>query len=424
MMGAVTAMTERLLRRRGKVEPTLAAYTASGGLRGLARARDIGPEAVTRLLSEAGLVGRGGAAFPTGRKWEGVRKAKNPVRYVVLNADESEPGTFKDRVLIESDPFLVLEGLLIAAFTVAASRVYIYIRGEYRRQAAILAQAVDELRRAGYLQGIGSTLADLPVEIRHGGGSYVSGEETAMFNSLEGYRGEPRSKPPFPSDAGLFQKPTLINNVETMANVPDIVAEGAAWYRSAGTEASPGTKIFAVSGHVERPGAYELPFGTSLGELLSLAGGPRQGESLGAVLLGGAAGTFLFPRDLGLPLSYEAARLRGATLGSGALIAFNAETDLWHIAERLAGFFARESCGQCVPCRAGTRRQHEIVAQIAQGRGGTGGRGGAEERALLLELGQVMADASICGLGQAAGVAVRSLLEAEAANSAAASREG
>ncbi|MHB9146719.1 MAG: complex I 51 kDa subunit family protein [Symbiobacteriia bacterium] len=446
--------TERLLRRRDRVESTLAAYVASGGMKGLARAREVGTQGVTRLLSEAGLVGRGGAGFPTGRKWEGVRTAKDPVRYVVLNADESEPGTFKDRVLIESDPFLVLEGLLIAAFTVNATRAYIFIRGEYRRQAAILAQAAGELRQAGYLDGLGAVsggfgwsggaTAPLTIEIRRGAGAYVTGEETAMFNAIEGYRSQPRSKPPFPNEAGLFGKPTLINNVETIANVPDIVAEGEAWYRSLGTAASPGTKIFTVSGHVGRPGAYELPFGTPLSELLRLAGAPAGGDGLGAVLLGGAAGAFVFPADFDLPLSYEAARERGITLGSGAVMAFDTETDLWDVAERLADFFAHESCGQCVPCRIGTKRQQEIVAKLAAGRGSMGGgpagrgggpggdhgRGGgpgrsdAEARALLLELGQVMGDASICGLGQAAGIAIRSLIEHEAASPAAATREG
>lgn len=394
-----------LLRRQAAPARNLQDYVASGGLAGLRKARAIGAEATVRTVTESGLVGRGGAGFPTGRKWESVRTAADPERYFVLNADESEPGTFKDRVMIETDPFLVLEGVLIACYAISATRAYIYVRGEYLEAAELLQNCARELAAAGHLDGIGPTGQTLTIEIRRGGGAYICGEETALFRSIEGYRGEPMSKPPFPTVAGLFRKPTAINNVETIANVPDIVARGSEWLRSLGTERSPGVKLFAVSGHVARPGVYELPFGVPLRELLQLAGAE---EDLQAVLLGGAAGTFVFPGDFDMPLSYEGAQQRTATLGSGALIAFDHETSLWQVAERLGSFFAHESCGQCVPCRVGTRRQHEMLEGLAQGRGGDA------ERGLLLRLSQVMTDASICGLGQTASTAVRSLIEAEA----------
>ncbi len=394
-----------LLRRREAPANDLKAYLAGGGLEGLRRARAIGREATVAAVAESGLVGRGGAGFPTGRKWDSVRTAADPERYFVLNADESEPGTFKDRVMIETDPFLVLEGVLIASYAIAATRAYIYVRGEYRQAAELLARCGSELAAAGELDGIGPDGQSLAIEIRQGGGAYICGEETALFRSIEGYRGEPMSKPPFPTVAGLFRRPTAINNVETIANVPDIVARGGAWLRSLGTERSPGVKLFSVSGHVARPGVYELPFGVPLSELLDLAGA---GPGLQAVLLGGAAGTFVFPGDFDMPLSYEGAQARSATLGSGALIAFDRETNLWRVAERLGSFFAHESCGQCVPCRVGTRRQHEMLETIANG------GGGGSERELLLRLSQVMTDASICGLGQTASTAVRSLIDAEA----------
>ncbi len=395
-----------LLRRRGAEQRNLKAYVASGGLAALAKARAIGPEETVRILTDSGLVGRGGAAFPAGRKWESVRTAKDPIRYVVLNTDESEPGTFKDRVMIESDPFMVLEGLLIACYAVSATGAYIYVRGEYGRVADLLQQSLRELQQAGHLEGIEPQGRPLRVEIRRGGGAYICGEETALFRSIEGYRGEPMAKPPFPTVAGLFRKPTVVNNVETIANVPDIIAFGAKALRSRGTERSPGTKLFSVSGHVARPDTYEVPFGTPLSELLQMAGGEAD---LQAVLMGGAAGTFVFPKDFDLALSYEGVAERHTTLGSGAVIAFNRQTNLWQVAERLGRFFAHESCGQCVPCRVGTRRQHEMLATLAAG------RGQGDERGLLLRLSQVMTDASICGLGQTAATAVRSLMDAESA---------
>ncbi len=396
-----------LLRRRGKVAPQLADYIASGGMEGLRRARQMGPEAVCSVVTDSGLNGRGGAAFPTGRKWDAVRTQPEPVHYVVLNSDESEPGTFKDRALLDIDPFMVLEGLLIAAYATGSERIFLYVRGEYGPQSKLLWSCVEELAAAGHLRGIGPGGGDVAIEMRRGGGAYICGEETALFRSIEGYRGEPMSKPPFPTVQGLFRKPTVINNVETVANVPDILVHGADWYKSRGTARSTGTKLYSISGDVARPDVYELPFGAKLQDLLDLAGAGN-GKPLEAVLMGGAAGTFVFPKDFDLELSYEGVAARGTTLGSGAVIAFAAGTNLWQVAERLGRFFAHESCGQCVPCRVGTQRQYEILHELATG------VGGARERALLRSLSQVMTDASICGLGQTASTAVRSLLDAEA----------
>jgi len=398
------AMSEHvLLRRRSAPVHTLEEYRASGGLAALGWARVNGREEVVRLISESRLVGRGGAGFPTGRKWEAVRWAEDPVRYAVLNADESEPGTFKDRLLMETDPHMVIEGLLIGSFVVSATRAYVYVRGEYAEAARSMAEAIRQFAAGGYLDGIRPDGGPLEVEIRRGGGAYVCGEETALLRSIEGFRGEPQPKPPFPTEAGLFGKPTLINNVETLANIADIVARGASWPDGLGTAESPGTKLFSVSGHVERPDVYEVPFGTPLRDLLDEAGAPAH---VRAVLLGGAAGTFVFPKDFELPLSYEAVRASGATLGSGSIMVFDDQTNLWQVAERIGAFFLRESCGQCVPCRLGTKRQHEMLERLARGEG-TGG-----EPTLLRRLGQVMADASICGLGQSAPAAVLSLIDA------------
>ena len=398
------AMSEHvLLRRRLAPVQNLEEYEASGGLAGLGWARANGPEAVVRLISESRLVGRGGAGFPTGRKWGAVRQAADPVRYAVLNADESEPGTFKDRLLMETDPHMVIEGLLIGSFVVSATKAYLYVRGEYAEAARRMEEAVRQFAAAGQLDGIRPDGGPLDVEVRRGGGAYVCGEETALFRSLEGFRGEPQPKPPFPTVVGLFGKPTLINNVETLANIPDIVSRGASWPGGLGTAESPGTKLFSVSGHVVRPDVYEVPFGTPLRDLLDAAGAPAD---VRAVLLGGAAGTFVFPQDFGLPLSYEGVRTRGATLGSGSVMVFDGATNLWQVAERIGAFFLHESCGQCVPCRLGTKRQHEMLERLASGTG----RGGEPD--LLRRLGHVMADASICGLGQSAPSAVLSLVDA------------
>lgn len=396
-----------LLRRVGVVDPTdLAAYRHDGGFSALRKALDLGSAAVIREVDAAGLQGRGGAAFPTGKKWAGVARASARDRYVVCNADESEPGTFKDRVLLEEDPFAIVEAMTIAGFAVGAEKGIVYLRAEYPLAHARLTEAIALARSHGYLgPRVMGREVSFDIEVRRGAGAYICGEETALFASIEGFRGEPRTKPPFPSDKGLFGKPTVVNNVETLANVLPILRDGAAAYRRYGTDASPGTRLFCVSGNVALPGLYELPHGRTLRHLFELAGGLPAGRSLRAVLLGGAAGTFVAPDELDVELSFEGARAKGKTLGSGVAAFFDDSVDLMPILTRLARFFRDESCGQCVPCRIGTVRQEELIQRIARNAPRPHRRG---ELALLGELGQAMRDASICGLGQTASSAIES----------------
>jgi NADH-quinone oxidoreductase subunit F len=400
----------RLLRRVGRVDPTsLDAYRASGGYTALEKALRIGDAAVIAEVTASRLMGRGGAAFPTGRKWAAVAAQPAQPHWLVCNADESEPGTFKDRVLMEGDPFTLVEALTIAGLATGCARGIIYLRAEYPLAAARVQGAIDKAKAAGLLGGnVAGSGRAFDLELRRGAGAYICGEETALFASIEGFRGEPRSKPPFPVEVGLFGKPTLINNVETMANVPDIVLQGGAAFAEVGTPQSTGTRLFCLSGHVERPGIYEVPFGTTLRALLDLAGGVAGGRAARAVLLGGAAGTFLTPEEIDVPLTFEDTRRIGATLGSGVVVVFDDTTALLPVLQRIAGFFRDESCGQCVPCRVGTVRQEELLARVANRRphGGI-----AAERETYRELSQCMRDASICGLGQTASSAVESALQ-------------
>jgi NADH-quinone oxidoreductase subunit F len=402
----------RLLARIGVVDPgSIDEYRTHGGYRALANAIAMGPEATIREVTDARLVGRGGAAFPTGRKWAAVAAQGAQPHFVVCNADESEPGTFKDRVLMEADPFAVIESMTIEGFATGASRGYLYIRGEYPLAEARLAAAIDAARTAGLLGAdvAGSGWA-FDIELRRGAGAYICGEETALFESIEGRRGEPRNKPPFPVEFGLFGKPTAINNVETLVNVLLILGDGdgrggGARYAASGTEGSTGPKLFCLSGHVVRPGVYEVPFGTTLGELLALGGGVSGRRAIRAILLGGAAGVFVGPEALDVPLTFEGTRAIGATLGSGVVMVFDESADLVGTLRRIAAFFRDESCGQCVPCRVGTVRQEELLARLADGsQAGTRD----DELALLAEVGRVMRDASICGLGQTASSAIES----------------
>ncbi|WP_411099613.1 NAD(P)H-dependent oxidoreductase subunit E [Streptomyces sp. x-45] len=395
-----------LLHRIGTVAPTsLDDYRAHGGYTALRRAFTLGPAAVIREVTDAGLVGRGGAAFPTGRKWQATAAQPDHPHYLVCNADESEPGTFKDRVLMEGDPYALVEAMTIAAYATGAHRGHLYLRGEYPRALARLTHAIEQARTRGLLGDdvLGQGYA-FDIEIRRGAGAYICGEETALFNSIEGYRGEPRSKPPFPVEKGLFGKPTVENNVETLVNVLPILTRGAEAYAAIGTPASTGPKLFCVSGSVARPGVYELPFGATLGELLTLAG---VRDNLRAVLLGGAAGGFVRPDELDIPLTFEGTREAGTTLGSGVVMAFDDTVPLPRLLLRIAEFFRDESCGQCVPCRVGTVRQEEALHRIADRTGAAA----AGDIALLREVGRAMRDASICGLGQTAWNAVESAID-------------
>ncbi len=389
----------RLLRRIcSEVDATtMTGYRALGGLAALERAIGLGPDLVIEAVTGSGLLGRGGAAFPTGVKWRAVADEPAGEKHVVANADESEPGTFKDRVLMEHDPFALVEALTICGLAVGAEQGWIYVRGEYAIALERLAVALDAARAAGMLGAavLGSDRR-FDIELRRGGGAYICGEETALLESIEGFRGEPRNKPPFPTTHGLFGKPTVINNVETLVNVLDVLVLGPEEWRRAGTIGSPGTRLFCLSGHVTRPGVYEHPLGVTLRQVIDDAGGTSGTGTLQAVLLGGAAGVLAGPDQLDVPLSFEGAREHGLTLGSGVVMLFDDSVELRGVVERAARFFAHESCGQCVPCRVGTQRQVEILARDEIDGG------------LLDDLDRVMTDASICGLGQTAASLVRS----------------
>jgi len=402
----------KLLRRVGQARPeSLDDCKRLGGYQALRKAFELGPERVIQEVIDARLLGRGGAAFPTGKKWEAVAQQRDSScpHYVICNADESEPGTFKDRVLMEGDPFAILEGMTIAAFATGAKKGFIYLRGEYPFALERLQHAIRGAREQHFLGNkiLGRDFS-FDVEIRRGAGAYICGEETALFNSIEGYRGEPRNKPPFPTQSGLFRQPTVVNNVETLVNVPEIILSSGAAYARIGTASSSGYRLFCVSGHVVRPGVYEVPFGPTIRNVIDMAGGVGGTGRLQAVLLGGAAGSFVSPKELDTPLTFEGTRAIGATLGSGVVMLFDDSVDLKQILLRIAAFFRSETCGQCVPCRVGTIRQEEALQRLVQ-RKPLGSN--EQESALLKEMAQAMRDASICGLGQTASGAILSAIE-------------
>lgn len=386
----------KLTENCGEGTTTLTAY---GGYEGLKIAHTKSRLEVIDEVKASGLIGRGGAAFPTGIKGEGAERAVGNQKYVVCNADESEPGTFKDRVLLTDDPHRIIEGMCITAYAVGASKGYIYIRGEYPYIVPILENALNEARDAGYLGN------HFDIEIRVGAGAYICGEETALFESIEGKRGFPRVKPPFPVTHGLFGAPTVINNVETLCNLPLIMKEGSAGYRKIGTEKSPGPKLFCVSGDVTKPGLYEVPFGVTMRELIKMAGGVAGKKKMQAVLLGGAAGAFATPDHLDIKLTFEDLRAAGLPLGSGVVMVFDETRDMRDALKRLGKFFAHESCGKCYPCQMGTQRQMEILDRVADK------KVLPQDFARLQDVGWTMTDASLCGLGQTAASAVLSAMK-------------
>ncbi len=357
------------------------------------------PEEVVAEVKASGLVGRGGAAFPTGIKWEGAAKTDAFPKYVICNADESEPGTFKDRVLLIDDPHRTIEGMCIAAYAIGANKGYIYIRGEYPYIIPVLEGALNEARSAGYLN------EKFDIEIRVGAGAYICGEETALFESIEGKRGFPRIKPPFPTTYGVFGKPTVINNVESLCNIPLIIGLGSVEYRKIGTEKSPGPKLFCVSGDVTKPGVYEVPFGVTLREVLEMAAGVANRKKLQSVLFGGAAGAFATSEHLDVKMTFEDLRAAGLPLGSGVVMVFDETRDMRQVLKNLGHFFAHESCGKCYPCQMGTQRQMEILDRIAEGKILTA------DSVRLQDVGWTMTDASLCGLGQTAASAVLSAMK-------------
>ena len=397
--GAIRLLTANC----GNRTTSLADY---GSYPALEKALGMKPEEVVDEIKASGLVGRGGAAFPTGVKWEGAAKAPGTEKYVICNADESEPGTFKDRILLIDDPHRTIEGMLIAGYAIGASKGYIYIRAEYPYILPVLENALKEARESELLgENILGSHFSFDIELRVGAGAYICGEETALFESIEGKRGFPRVKPPFPTTHGLFGKPTVINNVETLCNVPLIISQGSVEYRKIGTEKSPGPKLFCVSGDVAKPGLYEVPFGVTLRELLDMAGGVANDKKLQSVLFGGAAGAFATSEHLDVRMTFEDLRAAGLPLGSGVVMVFDETRDMRDVLKRLGHFFAHESCGKCYPCQMGTQRQMEILDRIATGKVLEG------DLIRLQDVGWTMTDASLCGLGQTAASAVLSAMK-------------
>ncbi len=365
------------------------------------------PTEIVDQVKQSGLVGRGGAAFPTGIKWEGAARAEGHTKYVICNADESEPGTFKDRVILEEDPHRILEGTIIAGYATGANKGYVYVRGEYPYAFRVITTALEEAYQNNLLgKNILGSGFDFDLELRMGAGAYICGEETALFESIEGKRGFPRIKPPFPTTHGLFGAPTVINNVETLCNIPIIIERGAAAYRQLGTEKSPGSKLFCLSGDVLRPGLYEVPFGATLRHLIyDLAGGLPEGRTLQTILLGGAAGAFATPDQLDVRMTFEDLRNAGLPLGSGVVLVIDDRHNLRHFLKTLSRFFAHESCGKCYPCQLGTQRQYEILQRLSDGTLLPG------DKERLLDVGWTMTDSSLCGLGQTASMAILSAIK-------------
>ena len=384
---------------------TLEGWTVRGGYQALKKALDMSPEGVVETVKDSGLRGRGGAGFPTGLKWSFMPKDKSRAHYLVCNADESEPGTFKDRELLRWVPHLLIEGCVIGAYAMGAEHVYIYCRGEFFEVNQVLARAVEDAYEAGILgddvMGSGQKI-DLTVYV--GAGAYICGEETGLMNSLEGRRGEPRVKPPFPAAVGIFGMPTTINNVETLCAIPSIIENGGEWYRQWGTEQSPGTKLFCVSGHVNRPGNYELPLGFPLHELIyDVCSGTPEGRALKAVIPGGSSVPLLSAEECETcELSYEGVVEAGSMLGCASVIVMDESTDIVHQVMRMASFYAHESCGQCTPCREGTTWVTKILRRIEDG------RGTEEDLDTLIELTDQMTGTTICVLSDSVAAPVQS----------------
>lgn len=407
--GTLPAEARIVLERVGQVEPgNIEDYILHDGYSALAKAiGEMTPAEVIDVISHSGLRGRGGAGFPTGTKWGFVAKAKGGKKYIICNADESEPGTFKDRVILEGDPHAILEAMAIAGYAVGADEGYIYIRGEYALAQERISQAILQAREMGFLgNGVFGSNFNFDIHVHSGAGAYICGEETALIESIEGKRGEPRSRPPYPTTNGLWDKPTLVNNVETLANISPIVRNGAAWYRSYGTPSSPGTKVYTILGNINNSGLIEVPFGITLREVISIyAGGMKDGHSFKLAQTGGSSGSIIPSILQDTPMDFDAYTKAGVSLGSGALLICDEDTCVVDLAKVLLNFFRRESCGKCVPCRVGTTRSYETMQAISEG------RGTLQDLDELLALSDNLANLSNCGLGQTAGTPIRDLLK-------------
>ena len=384
---------------------TLKGWIKNGGYEGLKKALAMSPEEVIEIVKNSGLRGRGGAGFPTGLKWSFMPKDSEKPHYLLCNADESEPGTFKDRELLRWTPHQLIEGCAIGAYAIGAEQIYIYCRGEFFEANQVLGKAVEDAYEEGILgRNVFGSKITIELTVHTGAGAYICGEETGLMNSLEGRRGEPRIKPPFPAAAGLFGLPTTINNVETLSAIPHIVRNGADWYRKWGTEKSPGTKLFCVSGHVERPGNYELPLGFPLKTLIEdVCGGIRNGKALKAVIPGGSSVPILTAEQVETCLlSYEGVEEAGSMLGCASVIVMDEGTDIVHQVTRMASFYAHESFGQCTPCREGTAWVTNILRKLENG------QGKEEDLDTLIELTDQMTGTTICVLSDSVAAPVQS----------------
>jgi NADP-reducing hydrogenase subunit HndC len=406
--GSLPAEQRIVLSRAGIIDPeSIEEYIASDGYQALGRAlTEMTPQEVIDEINRASLQGRGGAGFPTGRKWSFVANAPGQPKYVICNADESEPGTFKDRLILEGDPHSIIEAMALAAYAVGASEGFIYIRGEYILAYNRLKRAIEQARAMGFLgQKIFGQCFDFDIHVHAGAGAYICGEETALIESIEGKRGEPRARPPYPPTNGLWGKPTLVNNVETLANVPPIIRNGADWFRGFGTSRSAGTKVFTILGNVNVTGLIEVPMGITLREVISIYGkGIKDGRTLKLVQTGGSSGSIVPASLQDTPLDYESFRKAGVSMGSGALLVCDERTCVVDLARVLMNFFRFESCGKCTPCRVGTSRSYQLLCDLAEG------KGRLEDLDELQHLGELMEQLSNCGLGQTASTAVRDIL--------------
>ncbi|MGM9618040.1 NADH-quinone oxidoreductase subunit NuoF [Butyricicoccus sp.] len=397
-----------LLRNRGKIDPISASeYRATGGYEALRRALEMDGAEIIEELKRSGLRGRGGAGFPTYRKMEFAYQAPGEVKYIVCNADEGEPGTNKDRILLSTDPCAIFEGMAIAGKAVNAHTGFIYLRAEYSYLMPILEAAIESSVRENCLgKDILGSGFDFEIKLRSGAGAYVCGEETALFESIEGRRGEPRFRPPFPGFKGLFGKPTVLNNVETLANIPPIFRHGADWYRSIGTETSPGTKLFTVCGNAAKRGVFEFPMGINLKELIyDVCGGVEDGRQLLAVQTGGASGAIINADQIDMKLDIDSVSASGGRLGCGTILVIDDRNCIIDIVRNNLDFFRDESCGKCTPCREGGTRLYQLISKIAKG------KGGIRDLDTIMDLAETMRLTALCGLGHSTAVPVTTSIQ-------------
>ncbi|MCK6625024.1 MAG: NADH-quinone oxidoreductase subunit NuoF [Anaerolineae bacterium] len=406
--GTLPAEQRIVLQRAGLIDPEdIEDYILHDGYEALGKAlAHMSPGEVIEEIIKSGLRGRGGAGFPTGQKWRMVAQVDNYPKYIICNADESEPGTFKDRLVLEGDPHSIIEAMALAGYAAGANEGYVYIRGEYKLAQARLAQAITQATEMGFLgQHIFGSDFNFNIHIHSGAGAYICGEETALIESIEGKRGEPRARPPYPTTHGLWGKPTVVNNVETLANVPAIIRHGPAWFRGFGTKSSPGTKVYTVLGNVNVTGLIEVPMGITLREVITIyAKGMKNGATFKLAQTGGSSGSIIPASLQDTPMDYDSYTRAGVSLGSGALLICDEETCVVDLARVLLNFFSQESCGKCTPCRVGGQRAYQILTNVAEGVGKLSDLDDLEKVAAnLFQL-------SNCGLGQTAGVPIRDIL--------------